>query len=137
MEGEGGVPVEAEAPAGLVAGAGGHGGVGYVEDLVGVVDVGNGVGAGVGREGGLLVVVAGDGGVEAGVATSVAAAERVSERDVAAGFLASLGSDGAEEEEEGGEKLEYVRRREEGLVHLLATVEGVWEREVRNGGIVV
>lgn len=124
VEGERGVPVEAEALAGLVAGAGGHGGVGDVEDLVGVVDVGDGVGASVGCEGGLLMVVASDGRVEARVAAAAAAAKRVTQREVAAGFLASLGGDEGEEEEEeenngDDQNWQYMRRSEEGLLHVL------------------
>lgn len=51
MERERGVPVKAEALARLVAAASRHGGVGYVEDLVGIVYVGDGVAAGMSCEG--------------------------------------------------------------------------------------
>lgn len=50
MEAERGVPVETEPLARLVASASRHGGVGDVEDLVGVVYVGDGVAASVGCE---------------------------------------------------------------------------------------
>lgn len=102
MEAERGVPVEAEALAGTVAGASRHGGVGDVDDLVGVVDVGDRVGAGVGCEG-EMVVVASDGRVEARVAATDVAAERVTQREVAAGFATRLGGDEGEDEEENGE----------------------------------
>lgn len=50
MEGEGRVPVEAEAFAWLNTGASGHGGIRNVDDLVGVVDGSYRVAAGVGGE---------------------------------------------------------------------------------------
>lgn len=59
VEGEGRVPVKAEAAAGLRASAGGEGGIGDVDGLVVVVYGGDGVAAGVGGEDELLVVVAG------------------------------------------------------------------------------
>lgn len=46
------------------------------------------------------MVVASDGRVEAGVAAPATATERVSERYVATGLLASLGGYGGKEEEE-------------------------------------
>lgn len=92
MEGEGGVPVEAEAFAGARAGAGGHGGVGNVDDLVGVVDGGDGVGAGVGGEG-EVVVGAGDVGWETGAATAGGGAKGVLEWELATCLWAGLGWD--------------------------------------------
>ena len=50
MEGERSIPIEAEPFARLVASAGRHGRVGDVEDLVGVIYVGDGVAASVSCE---------------------------------------------------------------------------------------
>lgn len=90
MEGEGGIPVEAEASTGATARAGGHGGVGDVDDLVGVVNGGDVVGASVGGEG-EMVVGAGDVGREARAAAAGGGTEGVLELELAACFWAGLG----------------------------------------------
>lgn len=89
MEGEGGVPVEAETFAWLNTGASGHGGIGNVNDLVGVVDGSNRVAAGVGGEREALFG-AGYISEEAWIATAVAGAKWVFDWDRAAGFVTCL-----------------------------------------------
>lgn len=108
-EGEGRVPVEGEPVASARRRACGHGGVGDVEHLVGVVDGLDRVGAGAGGEG-KLIAVAGDVGVEHGASAAGAGAEGVVDGDGAAGALAVglRGCGGGEEEEENRERKERV-----------------------------